>query len=243
MVASFTRFYSLARRHGMAPPAAADRRLLRRWLRRVLAGYWTHAGYLNWDTGLGFRRWHQAKKLGLSQHGLIGIASAPALAGPKTRAWAKWILDQGFGFYERQSTDGAAARRVLRRVGQAAEHRQPVAGRRPRRGQRGPRGRRRARPAPARSRRRCSPSTPTPVAWRSRRPPTTPRSCPSTSAPSPTAASSWRGSTTGARRSRPGSAGGRPPRSASSCAIAPAAACWRRSSRGGDLRRRVAAAA
>jgi hypothetical protein len=60
---------------GAAAPAV---RLLRRWLRRVLAGYWTDAGYLNWDTGLGFRRWHQAKKLGLAQHALIGIASAPA---------------------------------------------------------------------------------------------------------------------------------------------------------------------
>jgi hypothetical protein len=103
MVASFTRFYSLARRRGMPPPSAPARRLIRRWLRRVIAGYWTHAGYLNWDTGLGFRRWHQAKKLGLAQHGLIGIASAPGLAGPRTRAWAKWMLDQGLAFYLRQA--------------------------------------------------------------------------------------------------------------------------------------------
>jgi len=92
----------------MAAPSPPARRLMRRWLRRVLAGYWTHAGYLNWDTGLGFRRWHQAKKLGLSQHGLIGIATAPGLAGPRTRAWAKWILDQGFRFYERQAGGGIA---------------------------------------------------------------------------------------------------------------------------------------
>jgi hypothetical protein len=106
MVASFTRFYSLARRHGMAPIVGAERRLVRRWLRRVVTGYWTHAGYLNWDTGLGFRRWHQAKKLGLAQHGLIGIASTPALAAPRTRDWAKWILDQGFAFYGRQAPSG-----------------------------------------------------------------------------------------------------------------------------------------
>ena len=107
MVASFTRFYSLARGRGMAALRGADRRLVRCWLRRVLTGYWTHAGYLNWDTGLGFRRWHQAKKLGLSQHALIGIASAPALAGPRTRAWATWILGQGFAFYERQASGDA----------------------------------------------------------------------------------------------------------------------------------------
>jgi hypothetical protein len=108
IVASFARFYSLARQRGMAAPSASARRLMRRWLRRVLAGYWTHAGYLNWDTGLGFRRWHQAKKLGLSQQALIGIASAPGLAGPRTRAWAKWILDRGFAFYARQARGGVA---------------------------------------------------------------------------------------------------------------------------------------
>ena len=102
IVASFTRFYQDARRRGMPAPARAERDILRRWLRRVVTGYWTHAGYLNWDTGLGFRRWHQAKKLGLAQHALIGVASAPGLAGPRMRAWAKWILDQGFAFYERQ---------------------------------------------------------------------------------------------------------------------------------------------
>ena len=70
---------------------------------RVLAGYWTHGGYLNWDTGFGFRRWHQTKKLGLSQQALIGIATAPGLAPhPSAPAWAKWMLDRGFDFYERQ---------------------------------------------------------------------------------------------------------------------------------------------
>ena len=37
-----------------APLPAADEALLRRWMTRVLAGYWTHGGYLNWDTGFGF---------------------------------------------------------------------------------------------------------------------------------------------------------------------------------------------
>ena len=45
----------------------------------------------------------KAKKLGLAQHALIGVGSAPGLAGPRMRAWAKWILDQGFAFYERQA--------------------------------------------------------------------------------------------------------------------------------------------
>ena len=47
------------------PPGCRGRALglLRDWVRRVIAGYWTHAGSLNWDTGLGFPRWHQRKKV------------------------------------------------------------------------------------------------------------------------------------------------------------------------------------
>jgi hypothetical protein len=103
ITASFAREYAQARRAGMRPLPASSRRLLRSWLRRVMAGYWTHAGYLNWDTGFGFRRWHQTKKLGLSQQALLGIATAPQLAPfPAAPAWAKWMIDRGFEFYERQ---------------------------------------------------------------------------------------------------------------------------------------------
>jgi hypothetical protein len=103
ITASFTREYAQARRAGMRPLSPGARRLLRQWMMRVLAGYWTHGGYLNWDTGFGFRRWHQTKKLGLSQQALIGIATAPELAPhPNAQAWAKWMLDRGFDFYERQ---------------------------------------------------------------------------------------------------------------------------------------------
>lgn len=104
IVASFARFYAQARHAGMPAPSAADRRLLGAWLTRVLAGYWTHSGYLNWDSGLGFHRWHQAKKLGLSQQALLGIATAPRLlADRREAAWAKWMFDRGLAFYERQA--------------------------------------------------------------------------------------------------------------------------------------------
>ncbi len=103
ITASFTREYAQARRAGMRPPSPATTRLMRQWLMRVLAGYWTHGGYVNWDTGFGFRRWHQSKKLALSQQALIGIATAPGLAPhPSAPAWAKWMLDRGFEFYERE---------------------------------------------------------------------------------------------------------------------------------------------
>ena len=62
--------------------------------------YWTHAGYLNWDTGLGFSRWHQRKKVGLAQGALIGIASERDLQpSPRWGAWAKWMLDRGLQNY------------------------------------------------------------------------------------------------------------------------------------------------
>lgn len=97
---SFTRFLEQARGAGMEPLPPRATALLRGWAQRALAGYWTHGGYLNWDTGLGFNRWHQTKKLALSQQGLIGIASSPTVADGPSRAWAKWILDRGFALYD-----------------------------------------------------------------------------------------------------------------------------------------------
>ena len=103
IVISVTRFLDQGRAAGMRVPAA-DLARLRVWARRVIAGYWTHAGYLNWDTGFGFERWHQGKKLGLSAQALIGLASSDSLGlEPRWRAWAKDILDSGLRFYERQS--------------------------------------------------------------------------------------------------------------------------------------------
>jgi hypothetical protein len=103
IVASVTRFYDAAVARGMRPLPVADEALLRRWMTRVLAGYWTHAGYLNWDTGFGFGRWHQTKKLGLAQQALIGIAAGGRLSPSRLEsAWAKYLLERGFQLYERK---------------------------------------------------------------------------------------------------------------------------------------------
>ena len=98
IVLGFSRSYGQARAAGMPRPRQLN--LLREWVRRVLSGYWTHAGYLNWDTGLGFSRWHQRKKVGLAQGALIGIASEPDLQpSPRWGAWPKWMLDEGLRNY------------------------------------------------------------------------------------------------------------------------------------------------
>jgi hypothetical protein len=111
IVLSFTRFYTQARRAGMAPLPTAHKRLVGEWIERALAGYWTHGGYMNWDSGLGFERWHQAKKLGLTQQALVGIASTPSLApGARWGRWAKYMLDRGMELYERTAErDGGIA--------------------------------------------------------------------------------------------------------------------------------------
>jgi len=99
IVCGFLVAYQQARALGMPALDARRAAVIRRWSERVLCGYWTHAGYLNWDTGLGFKRWHQGKKLGLSQAALLGIACCDELAdhGP----WAKAILDRSFELFDR----------------------------------------------------------------------------------------------------------------------------------------------
>lgn len=91
--------YQQARTAGMPGLDSTRTAVIRNWSERVLTGYWTHAGYLNWDTGLGFKRWHQGKKLGLSQGALLGMAVCDELSdhGP----WAKHMLDRSFELFGR----------------------------------------------------------------------------------------------------------------------------------------------
>ena len=168
IVLSFLRFYDQARRAGMAPLSRAGRSLVRRWERRAIAGYWTHGGYLNWDTGLGFERWHQAKKLGLAQQALIGIAQTRRLQ-PGERVGEVGEVDARPRAALLRAAAGGRGRAARPRAVQAlhgpAERRQRAPRRRSAAGQRGPRGRGRSR-AHARRRAavRCTPSTPTSAA-------------------------------------------------------------------------------
>ena len=108
-ISSAASSWRIARRGTWGCPHWIPRRaaVVRTWVERVLCGYWTHAGYLNWDTGLGFKRWHQGKKLGLAQAALLGIAVCPELT-PRGE-WAEHVLDQSFGLFDRWVTQAGGA--------------------------------------------------------------------------------------------------------------------------------------
>jgi hypothetical protein len=96
IVLHFLAFYDEARRAGMPQPPPAEAASLRGWVRRVLFGYWTHSGMLNWDTGLALKRWMKGKTWAYAQQGLLAIASAARFqADPRYRGWAKDMFDRG----------------------------------------------------------------------------------------------------------------------------------------------------
>jgi hypothetical protein len=103
MTLHFLSFYDEAVAAGMTPVPLRDRRLLRGWVRRDLFGYWLHSGFLNWDTGLSYRRWMKGKTWAYALQGLLTIASSPTFHNdPRYGPWAKAIFDGALDFYARQ---------------------------------------------------------------------------------------------------------------------------------------------
>ena len=87
---------------GMAPLPAESVQRLSAWVTRLLAGSWTHAGYLNWDTARGFRRWHSGQYWAFALQGLQAIAVSPSFwQDPRDGAWAKAMFDQSLELYHR----------------------------------------------------------------------------------------------------------------------------------------------
>ncbi len=101
--------YATALTDGMRPLSNSQSTLLRAWAQRLLYGEWTHAGYLNWDTGLGFRRWQLARYWVSSLSGLATLADEPILPRYE-RAWARWIFDRALAFYESYQAEGRSPR-------------------------------------------------------------------------------------------------------------------------------------
>jgi hypothetical protein len=94
-------YYEQARARGMRPISVADGRTLRAFVRRSLSAYWTHSGYLNWDTGLYLYRWHLSRYWAWSGQGLLAIASSKNFVSRDERRWAKHIFDRSLSLYER----------------------------------------------------------------------------------------------------------------------------------------------
>jgi hypothetical protein len=109
----FILYYEQALRTGMAPLAPEQMILLRAWIEHVLYAYWTHGGYLNWDTGYGFRRWHAGRTWAFAQQGLLAIASSPRFHNvPEMGSWAKYFFDRGLQLYTRLSALAPDARGI-----------------------------------------------------------------------------------------------------------------------------------
>ncbi|MET0818403.1 MAG: hypothetical protein ABWZ67_12645 [Solirubrobacteraceae bacterium] len=113
LVASSLGAYEQARAAGMAP--IGGKWLLRAWVRRLVAGSWTHAGYLNWDTGYGRQRWNSGQYWALAQHGLLRLATARTFwPGPRYGPWMKAMFDRGlllFADWARAARDEVAPQR------------------------------------------------------------------------------------------------------------------------------------
>ncbi|MEX0992418.1 MAG: hypothetical protein WDZ37_00315 [Solirubrobacterales bacterium] len=104
--AHFILYHDQALAAGMQPLTEEHKRLLRAWVEHIVYAYWTHAGYLNWDTGYGFKRWHAGRTWAFAQQGLLAIAASPHFHNvPEIGQWAKYFLDRGFILYQRLSRE------------------------------------------------------------------------------------------------------------------------------------------
>jgi hypothetical protein len=106
------RHYATALAAGMTPLPTQALEVFRAYAQRTLYGDWTHAGYLNWDTGLGSQRRYIGKVMAFAQQGLLAIATTPMVQStPGMGAHARWLFDRGLDLYLRwvsEQADGAA---------------------------------------------------------------------------------------------------------------------------------------
>lgn len=122
IVAQALQYYDRALKADMRPLPAAQIRLLRAWVGRLIGGYWTHAGYLNWDTGLGRGRWQSAQYWAFALQGLGSIVVSKRFwPAPRYGYWAKAIFDRGLLFYLRLADDADSAIAPKRMFGIASD--------------------------------------------------------------------------------------------------------------------------
>ncbi len=117
-------YYEQARREGMQPIPESYARTLRAFVRRALPAYWTHSGYVNWDTGLYLYRWHLSRYWAWCCQGLLAIASSKNFVTDNERRWGKFMFDRSLDLYERFTR--ALGRRPPRARQQPVRHHHQV---------------------------------------------------------------------------------------------------------------------
>ncbi|MEH3054025.1 MAG: hypothetical protein PGN13_08485 [Patulibacter minatonensis] len=107
LVRSALGWYGEARRRGMAPLPAWALHRLARWSQQVLMGTWTHAGYLNWDTGLGVKRKHLRQYWGFALDAMVRGSRPGAIGGDATnRGFARSVAARGAELFARTAWNG-----------------------------------------------------------------------------------------------------------------------------------------
>lgn len=101
IIVTVLRPYDDAIRHGMAPLPPRLVAIARRWQGRILYGEWMQAGYPNWDSGLGFARWHLRRYWAWAAGGLLTIAQGGGRIGvtPLARSHAQQVFNNALDMY------------------------------------------------------------------------------------------------------------------------------------------------
>jgi len=125
---SAIRHQSEARAAGMAPLPITTQRFVRTWSCRVLAGEWTHAGYLNWDSGLGSQREHLARYWAHALSGLYALATAPRSlrCAADSNKWAGWMFQRALDRYARLAAESPTGLLAPRPWGMTGPFSDPV---------------------------------------------------------------------------------------------------------------------
>jgi hypothetical protein len=78
-----------------------QKRVLKAWSKRAIPAYFTHSGYMNWDTGLYLDRWHLGRYWAWSLGGLFAIMYNDEQGDADDAQHAKWLFDRALATYTR----------------------------------------------------------------------------------------------------------------------------------------------
>ncbi len=81
-----------------------EKKVLKAWSKRAISAYFTHSGYLNWDTGLYLDRWHLGRYWAWSLGGLFAVMLNDEQGDADDAKHAKWLFDRALATYTRWAT-------------------------------------------------------------------------------------------------------------------------------------------